>query len=63
MENAKSIFLSKVFWLNLLMAIFVVVQQVTGVEVASTEVEALVTVVMNIVLRFWTTVPVKGPLK
>ena len=56
--DAKAWYLSKTLWVNLLMAVFIIVQGVTGVEVASTEVEALVTVVLNVILRFITTQPV-----
>lgn len=58
MDQAKQWYFSKTLWVNLLMAIFIIVQGVTGVEIASTEVEALVTVVLNVILRFITTQPV-----
>lgn len=50
--ESKVWYLSKTLWVNLLIAIFIIVQGVTGVEVASTEVEALATVCLNVILRF-----------
>lgn len=57
MGDPKAWYFSKVLWTNLLIAIFIIVQGVTGVEIASSEIEGLVAVLINIVLRFVTTQP------
>ena len=57
--GTKSIFVSKTFWLNVTLAAAAIVQQVTGTEIASGEVEAVVAAVLNIVVRFVTVEPVK----
>jgi len=57
--GTKSIFVSKTFWLNVALAGAAIVQQVTGIDIASTEVEVLVAAVLNIALRFVTVEPVK----
>lgn len=57
--GTKTIFASKTFWLNVALAGAAIVQQVTGIEIASTEVEVLVAAVLNIALRFVTVEPVK----
>lgn len=57
--GTKSIFVSKTFWLNVALAGAAIVQQVTGTEIASGEVEALVAAALNIVMRFVTVEPVK----
>ena len=58
MSDPKAWYFSKVLWTNLLIAVFIIVQGVTGIEIASSEVEGLVAVVLNIILRFLTTQPV-----
>lgn len=50
--QTKNWIYSKTLWTNLLIALFIVIQGVTGVEIASSEVEGLVAVFLNIVLRF-----------
>lgn len=57
--GTKSIFTSKTFWLNVALAGAAVVQQVTGIEIASSEIELVVAAVLNIVMRFVTVEPVK----
>lgn len=54
MEESKPFYASKVFWVNLIAGIAMIIQGVTGKEVLSIETQASILAGLNIFLRFIT---------
>ena len=62
----KSIFTSKTFWINLIMATLIILPEMIDLGFnIPLKWSGLITVILNVILRFWTTQPVsiKGDKK